>query len=456
MRLMNLGGRAALALAVLAGLSAPPAPAAEAQADPILLIRHDGGARTYSARELLARPDVEEIAIADVGAYPGQEMTFRAVTMARLLEGVPMPRDASVEFLARDGFATSLAPDILANTAPGGAIAYLAVEDPARKWPPLPRREVSPGPFYLVWIHPELSGIGREEWPFMIDRIEVKSSLETLYPAIVPAADVPDGDPIRAGFAAFAKNCLACHTMNGQGPGRVGPDLNVPMSPLDYFAEGVARQFIRDSQSVRANPNTPMGPFGTDILPDAALDGILAYMRHMAGRRAAPDPAPAPRDEIAALVTASLESWETRDRDQFRATAHEDLVFAFPGRRTDLAGALAVFDKWSAEYEDTKVYIRRILVEGDAFAAEYQFATTRKDTGRRSVAGTVALGRVADGKIVLIKEYLDGRVSRGQEAGLMPLDEGAEPFPWPPIDLTEVDFSKVFAPASVAAPKPGP
>ena len=43
----------------------------------------------------------------------------------------------------------------------------------------------------------------------------------------------------------------------------------------------------------------------------------------------------------------------------------------------------------------------------------------------------IAIGFGEDGKIRVIKEYLDGRVSRLQEAGELPLDEGKEPFPWP-------------------------
>jgi len=148
------------------------------------------------------------------------------------------------------------------------------------------------------------------------------------------------------------------------------------------------------------------------------------------------------RREVIDLVTRSLRSWQATDRDEFLSTAHPDLVFAFPGRRTDREGALRIFDTWRNDYEDTKVYINRILVDGNEFAAEYQFATTRRDNGKRSVAGTFVYGRVESGQIAVLKEYLDARVSRGQEAGLMPLDEGAEPFPWPPIDMSEVDLER--------------
>jgi hypothetical protein len=38
---------------------------------------------------------------------------------------------------------------------------------------------------------------------------------------------------------------------------------------------------------------------------------------------------------------------------------------------------------------------------------------------------------VKDGKLVLWKEYLDGRVTKMQRDGELPVDEGEPPFPWP-------------------------
>lgn len=141
-----------------------------------------------------------------------------------------------------------------------------------------------------------------------------------------------------------------------------------------------------------------------------------------------------PTGDIEALVVASLESWESGDEAVFLSTAHPDLLFAFPGERTDAQGALNVFRYWQTNFEDTRVYVNWVLVDGDRFAAEYQFATTKISNGRRSAVGTVAIGRVRDGKIVLLKEYTDGRASRMQEAGELPLDEGEIPFPWPMTD----------------------
>ncbi|MFT5501871.1 MAG: ketosteroid isomerase-like protein [Woeseiaceae bacterium] len=133
------------------------------------------------------------------------------------------------------------------------------------------------------------------------------------------------------------------------------------------------------------------------------------------------------------IVALSLMSWETLDENEFSSTAHDDLVFAYPGERTDLEGALKVFRMWKAKFKDTRVYIHQILVDGNQFAAEYQFATTNIASGKRTVMGTTAVGEVRDGAIILLKEYTDGQVDDMQRDGKLPLDEGDEPYPWPDI-----------------------
>lgn len=137
------------------------------------------------------------------------------------------------------------------------------------------------------------------------------------------------------------------------------------------------------------------------------------------------------REDALALVTRQLESWATGDEDSFRETLHPDVTFAYPGKRLDLAGVLQVFREWKDAFTDTKFVFHRMLVDGNHFAIEYRFSSTRASTGARQSVGTVAIGEIRDGKILVMKEYLDGRVSRLQEAGELPVDEETPPFPWP-------------------------
>ncbi len=60
--------------------------------------------------------------------------------------------------------------------ADGGSVAWLAVEDPAAPWPALPGKSASAGPFYLVWEHPERSGVSSEQWPYQVAALALTES----------------------------------------------------------------------------------------------------------------------------------------------------------------------------------------------------------------------------------------------------------------------------------------
>lgn len=137
------------------------------------------------------------------------------------------------------------------------------------------------------------------------------------------------------------------------------------------------------------------------------------------------------RDELRQLVTRQAHSWETGDEGEFLATLHPAVVFAYPGRRLDRAGALEVFRSWRRDFRDTHVRIHRLVLDGTGFCVEYLFTTTSRATGRTSAVGTATVGEIREGLIGVWKEYLDGRVSRAQAAGTLPVDPAAEPFPWP-------------------------
>ena len=138
------------------------------------------------------------------------------------------------------------------------------------------------------------------------------------------------------------------------------------------------------------------------------------------------------RPAVEKLIRDQLNAWSQEDEELFLSTVHPDIVFAYPGARLDKKGTLELFRYWADNYSDTRIYFHNIIIEGNHFSVEYQFATTRDRDGARSASGTLTTGQVADGKLILWKEYLDGRVSRMQMNGELPLDEGETPFPWPP------------------------
>ena len=131
------------------------------------------------------------------------------------------------------------------------------------------------------------------------------------------------------------------------------------------------------------------------------------------------------------LVQDHAKAWETGDLKLLDTILHEDLVFAYPGRRLNKSEAIADFIDYNKSFKETKIYINKIIVNGDDFAVEWQFASTNIKAGNRTAVSDAIIGKIKDDKILVWKEYLDGRVSRMQIAGNLSLEEGMEPFPWP-------------------------
>ena len=133
------------------------------------------------------------------------------------------------------------------------------------------------------------------------------------------------------------------------------------------------------------------------------------------------------------LVHQHAAAWETGDTVLLKEILHENARLAYPRRRVDRATWLQELDAFSQAHTDTRVYIHQITVDGQDFAVEWQFATTERSSGTRTAVSDAIIGRVQDGKIILWKEYLDGRVPELQREGRLELEEGAEPFPWPAV-----------------------
>ncbi|BBA39353.1 MULTISPECIES: c-type cytochrome [Burkholderia] len=256
-----------------------------ASAQSALELETDGTARALTRQTLLARPDAADIHVPRDIAY-GKPMTFRAVPFADLL-GDGLPADGVLETRAADGFAAQLPLELVRRRTPAGAVPWLAIEDPAHPWPKLPGKQVSAGPFYLVWLGPDASSVRGEQWPYQIVRITIESSPLARWPSLAVDAALPANDPARAGQRLFVTQCLACHRLDGAGSSHAGPDLNTPMNPVDYFQPAALRRYIRNPASVRDWPGRSMPAFPPDQLSDRELDQIVAYLAYMARRKAA-------------------------------------------------------------------------------------------------------------------------------------------------------------------------
>ncbi|HEY8682232.1 MAG TPA: cytochrome c [Rhodanobacter sp.] len=247
-----------------------------------LIIDLGHGRQTFSTAQLLARSDIRSITIPADVAFK-RHMSYRAVPLRALLSGIK-PGD-HLQFVAADGFAAEIDGASLLRTH--GAQAWLAIEDPAHPWPSLAGNHGSAGPFYLVWTQPQAARIGPEQWPYQLATIRKLSEVAARFPAILPDPSVPANSDVRRGFVIFQRSCFACHTLNGEGDAKLGPDLNIPHNPTEYLRADWLRAYIRNPQSLRQWPQAKMPGLDMQALSDADLDALLAYLRHMAKHKVA-------------------------------------------------------------------------------------------------------------------------------------------------------------------------
>lgn len=201
-------------------------------------------------------------------------LPLRAVLEAGLSELGPELADAEWILRASDGYAVILSGRVLLEEG-----AHLAIEDlEVPGWEPIGPKRANPGPFYLVWSKPEQQDVKTHPRPWQLASVEVKTS-GTSYPHTVPTgAD----ESAQRGYAIFRAQCLRCHMVNREG-GAVGPELNVPMSVVEYRDAAYLRSFIRNPWRYRYGAMPPMA------LTDAELDDVLAYLHAMRARKHDPD-----------------------------------------------------------------------------------------------------------------------------------------------------------------------
>ncbi|MDN5923568.1 MAG: cytochrome c [Xanthomonadales bacterium] len=235
------------------------------------------GVQQLQTKALLARPDARTIHIPNDVAYH-RAMDYRAVPLKALLHGITATDH--LQIVALDGFAAEMdAAIILANP---GAQAWLAVQNPASPWPSLANGKPGAGPFYIVWTNPQAGHINPEQWPYQIATIRRIGAVAARFPALLPAATLSADAPARRGFAVFRTHCMACHTLNGEGDARLGPDLNIPYNPTEYLKPKFLRAYIRNPQSLRHWPQAKMQGFDRNALSDSDLDDLIAYLHERA------------------------------------------------------------------------------------------------------------------------------------------------------------------------------
>lgn len=252
--------------------------------EPVLIIEIGAAKHSFTRKQLLEMPFVIEIDVARDATYK-RPMHYHAIPMDRLLAGMDLPTDQILEAVATDGFIGMLPADLVLRPGADAARAYLAIESPDAPWPPLSGKSVSAGPFYVVWTKPEASGIRTEQWPYQVAAVRSADSPAKRWPELSVDPSLPADGPVRAGQILFVTQCLVCHQLNGAGSANVGPDLNRPENPTEYFQTEALKRYIRSPAAIRHWPTMQMQGFDKDALSDHEIELIIAYLRHMAGRK---------------------------------------------------------------------------------------------------------------------------------------------------------------------------
>lgn len=278
--------RALLACVVLTAFAvAAPISAAEVTGRSLRFVAEDQSVRVIELDALRSSCGEQTVVVED--PYYHREKRFIACPIRAVLE-MGFDLDASTlarrSFLLRalDGYTKPAAGAVLLGE--GGYIAFADAElsDPhaipfVPRFEPIDRRQVDPAPFYMVWTGVDADAAHEKPWPYQLATIEI-ASFERAFARAAPSGLPPD-DPGWRGFERFVSECIACHSVNGQG-GKVGPELNVPRSIVEYRDPQQLMAFIRDPESFR---HTSM-PSHLH-LKQRDLEDLIAYFRAMSERK---------------------------------------------------------------------------------------------------------------------------------------------------------------------------
>lgn len=159
------------------------------------------------------------------------------------------------------------------------------------------------------------------------------------------------------------------------------------------------------------------------------------------------DPARAAMED---LIFDLASAWADCNPELMDQSVTEDVAFSYPTNSiTGKEAMLADLDAFCKAAKDTSIYLPAdaffIDTETGRIAAELQFRTFQR--GARQVVNDVWIAHVSDGRISVIKEYLDGRVKDLQSLGVLELTESPETLtPWPArTDAWEACFPIVKA-----------
>lgn len=234
---------------------------------------------SFSRSNILAMKNITHVLMSNNRAYPGIEINYTVIKLCDLLKPYSIDPTDMLEFIAADKFSVLIPANKVMSCDKNSAIGYLAIE-PAEKWPVLNNKtNTTAGPFDVIWVNPEKSYISNEYWAWSVIKITIHKMLD---PKVFMTMPITRDVHIKNGFNVYISHCAGCHTINNVGKGMIGPDLNIPKNPVEYYPNDITlKKFIRDPQSVRIIKNDRMSGSGEDFLNNSDLNDLISYFHYM-------------------------------------------------------------------------------------------------------------------------------------------------------------------------------
>lgn len=259
-------------------------------ADKLQFARQDKVLKEATVEELFQDFIVKDVLVWE--PHEEKEVSYQGVESQILFDrifGQEWRKEDEILFTCTDGYQPSIpVADFLKNRS--WFVFGKTDKSPFEVVNNLQNKERVPlGPLYLVWDNlknEELRQQGGNGWPYQIVKMQ-PIQFSARYPRLAPPEK--EGSRVRSGFLAFRKYCFDCHKVNGEG-GDKGPELNYPVSVVEYWKPKWLEQWLLDPTSIRSATPMPALPTALKRRAETARD-ILSYLQVMSRHKQPPPPA---------------------------------------------------------------------------------------------------------------------------------------------------------------------
>lgn len=114
------------------------------------------------------------------------------------------------------------------------------------------------------------------------------------------------------------------------------------------------------------------------------------------------------KKEVLALIQRQVQGWENGNEEAICSDFAEDAVFIVDRITLEGKGRIkAAATDYFNQFTDTQVTIKRIIIEGDKGALEWDWRDRHRQSRQVSHAEDAIIWELANGKIVYWREYIN-------------------------------------------------